>query len=147
MKKYLLSVLMLIGGQSALAQLPGAGELFHEGPATEKAAEAMAQEMLAEILSNAEKNKDMSEEQAAEMIMEFMKKQSGKMKEAMKEDCSANNSAKDCACFYDKVDLGKMFDEMKKFAAQPDISEEEVEKQLNPLLDEYKAQKAQCGLK
>lgn len=147
MKKYLLSLLMVIGSQSALAQLPGAGELFHEGPATDKASEAMAQEMLAEILGNAEKNKDLSEEQAAEMIMEFMKKQSGKMKEAMKEDCAANNPAKDCACFYDKVDLGKMFDEMKKFTSQPDVSEEEIEKQLNPLLDEYKAQKVQCGLK
>ncbi|MDO4435325.1 MAG: hypothetical protein Q4B71_02775 [Cardiobacteriaceae bacterium] len=144
MKK--LWLMAIFFAQSALAQMPNL-EIFHEGAATEAVAEKMGQAMFNDLLSNSETIEKMSEQEVVHYIMDSMKQYSGEMVEAMKQDCSVNNPAKDCACFYDKVDMNVLFDEIKILAGNPDLKEEEVEKELSPIMEKFESQKKQCGLK
>ena len=84
--------------------------------------------MFNDLLSNSEIIEKINEQEVIHYIMDSMKQYSGEMVEAIKQDCSVNNPAKDCAYFYDKVDMNVLFDEMKILADNPELIEEEVEK-------------------
>lgn len=149
MKKLVITLCLALSTQASFAQMEEMGEVFHTGEATEKASEKMAQDMMTAMIAaaaSAKDGKEMSEEQMAEMMFEGMKKHSAELKTAMQTDCAVDNDAKDCGCFYEKVDMNKFFDGLKE-AALKAKTEEDVEKSMKPLIEDVKAKKAQCNLK
>lgn len=147
MKKLLAAAVMALCSHTALAQMEGMEGVFHTGPETEKAAEAMMQEVMSSVMAAAVANsgKEIDEKQVARDMFKEMAKHSAPMKAAMQKDCEAQADAKACECFYKQVDLKDMFSQMETAVINAS-SEEEVEKQLNPYLQDMQAKRAQCKL-
>lgn len=148
MKKLVITLCLALSTQASFAQMEELGKVFHSGEATEKAYEKIAPDMAAMIAAavSAKDGKKMSEEQMTEMMFEGMKKHSAELKTAMQTDCAVDNDAKDCGCFYEKVDMNKFFDGLKE-ATLKAKSEEDVEKSIKPLIEDVKSKKTQCNLK